>query len=119
MPKLIEDPFSMSSGNRSGAARPLFALVAALVLVLLVAACSSEEEASVTREGDDPSWDELVARLKNAEYQVTYDSTDATGSHGQLTVAVKGEKTYVAFDFEGDQLFWGWCARWTGPVHGY
>jgi len=77
-------------------------LLACLLLPgLAVAACSDGEEAGrdQTATDDDISLRDLVRKAGNGEYLVTYEVRQVGGTNGQYTIALKGEKTYGAFDF--------------------
>jgi hypothetical protein len=74
---------------------------AALVVALVVIACSDDNQES-REEGaveEDISLRELVTKARAGEYHVTYDVKDAEGAEGQITVAVKDDKTFVEANF--------------------
>jgi hypothetical protein len=86
---------------------PTFFAATAVVGLGLIGCSSSDDETGSNGQSlsEDASLSEVISGASGSdEYQVTYDSLDAEGTKGRYTIAVKGEKTYAAFDFDSSSL---------------
>jgi hypothetical protein len=92
---------------RSKFVSPTFFAATAMVGLGLIGCSSSDDETGSNGQSlsEDASLSEVISGVSGSdEYQVTYDSVDAEGTKGRYTIAVKGEKTYAAFDFDSSSL---------------
>jgi hypothetical protein len=92
-------------GRTVGIPKGIWIPISAMMVAALMA-CSSDNQESRDEEAaeQDVSLRELVAKADAGEYQVTYEGVDAEGTTGRYSIAVKGDKTYGAFDFDTGSL---------------
>ena len=82
-----------------------FAVPAILGLALMGCSSSGEDASSGSgSKDDDASLRDIISGASSDEYRVTYEARDADGTKGRYSIAVKGGKTYAAFDFESGSL---------------